>query len=131
MPRQNVTHDPAAKCGRDGKHQDPEQIEPLAHGEGSPTQTENEGAEQVENHQPRHVLMYDLDQHVHKRSGVRWHVCASAGQMYFDPGREGFHEAFQELSRALVRDISFLVEEGCSASDVGLRLRHRGNVQKY
>jgi hypothetical protein len=44
----------------------------------------------------------------------------SAGQKDLDPRGEGFHEAFQELSRVVVRDISLLVEQRCGA-DISLR----------
>jgi hypothetical protein len=45
----------------------------------------------------------------------------SASQKDLDPRGEGFHEAFQELSRAVVRDISLLVEQRCGASYISLR----------
>jgi hypothetical protein len=45
----------------------------------------------------------------------------SASQKDLDPRGEDFHEVFQKLSRAVVRDISLLVEQRCGASYISLR----------
>jgi hypothetical protein len=45
----------------------------------------------------------------------------SASQKDLDPRGEDFHEVFQKLSRAVVRDISLLVEQRCGLSDISLR----------
>lgn len=53
------------------------------------------------------------------------------GSENLDPLSEGFDETFQELSRVLVRNIFFCVEESCDASDADLELLHTGHIQEY